>query len=210
MFCSRRSVPRFVLGLVLAATMFATGCTGSWINVALADLPVLVQMALNIAGLVSVVGTGQQVPESELAAITNISNEANKDLSLLQTLFNLYKANPSKDTLAQIEQVIAEINTNLPALLAAGHIKDPVLAARVDAAVQLILTTVTAFAQLIPQPTNPVVVGMKASRHKAKPPTPEQLKLQWNEKVAPQFTITASDGFWHRLGNAIGEAKFGS
>jgi len=44
--------------------------------VALADLPVLTQMALNIAALVATLQSGKQLTPAEVQAIRNISAEA--------------------------------------------------------------------------------------------------------------------------------------
>jgi hypothetical protein len=41
-----------LLALILAIAIATTGCSAQWINIALQDLPVLTQMALNIATLV--------------------------------------------------------------------------------------------------------------------------------------------------------------
>ncbi len=49
---SVHSKSKSLLALVLAISIVATGCSAQWIKVALQDLPVLTQMALNIAGLV--------------------------------------------------------------------------------------------------------------------------------------------------------------
>ncbi|MCU1271427.1 MAG: hypothetical protein JWN74_2721 [Acidobacteriaceae bacterium] len=54
------------LALVLAIAVAATGCSAQWINIALQDLPVLTQMALNIATLVSAVASGQQASRPAL------------------------------------------------------------------------------------------------------------------------------------------------
>jgi len=50
---NRNSMGRIILAVVLSISLIATGCSAQWISVALADLPVLTQMALNIAALVS-------------------------------------------------------------------------------------------------------------------------------------------------------------
>ena len=132
---------RIALAFVLSISLIATGCSAQWISVALADLPVLTQMALNIAALVSTLQSGKQLTPSEALAIQNISAEASKDLTLLQALYNAYKASPSADGLQKIETMIQETNQELPALLQAAHISDPALSARITAAVNLILTT---------------------------------------------------------------------
>ena len=139
------------IAVVLAISLCATGCSAQWISVALADLPVLTQMALNIASLVATLQSGKQISPAEAAAIQNISTEASKDLNLLQALYNEYKANPSANTIQQIENVIGDINQNLSSLLQAAHISNPTLAARITAGVNLILTTVSSFASLIPR-----------------------------------------------------------
>jgi hypothetical protein len=79
------SRPKAALAVLLAISLLATGCTAQWISVALADLPVLLQMALNIGSLVTTLQSGQQLSASEAQAIQNISAEASKDLNLLQT-----------------------------------------------------------------------------------------------------------------------------
>ena len=179
-----------LLAIVLSISLLATGCSAQWISVALADLPVLTQMALNIAALVATLQSGKQLSLSEATAIQNISNEAGKDLALLQTLYNQYKANPSVSTLQKIQTVIAEIDRDLPALLQAAHIIDPVLTARISAAVNLIVTTVNSIASLIPQTTT------SASRKATAPKKivilgASELKKQWNQQVcAPSGSAT--------------------
>ncbi len=170
-----------VLAIVLSLSLLATGCTAQWISVALADLPVLTQMALNIAALVATLQSGKQLNPAEAAAIQNISAEAGKDIALLQTLYNQYKANPSTSKLQEIQNAIADINQNLPALLQSAHISDPVLAARIAAAVDLILTTVTSFAGLIPQTA--AVTSRSVAAPSTAVPKAKDLKKRWNQQV---------------------------
>lgn len=170
---------KVVLSVVLSISLIATGCSAQWINVALADLPVLTQMALNIAALVATLQSGKQLTPAEALAIQGISAEASKDLTLLQALYNSYKTNPSTDTLQKIESLIQDTNQNLPALLQAAHIGDPALSARITAAVNLILTSVSSFASLIPQADSVT----KTARRNTVIPHPRDLKRQWNQQV---------------------------
>jgi hypothetical protein len=168
--------------MLLAFSLLATGCSAQWINVALADLPVLLQMALNIGALVTTLQSGKPLSPPERAEIQNISNEASRDLNLLQALYKEYKASPSATTLEKIKDTISDINRNLPALLQAAHIIDPVLSTRITAGVNLILSTVNSFATLIPQSAGPVT----AQRVTHKPitvPRASDLKKQWNQQV---------------------------
>ena len=166
-----------LLALVLAISIAATGCNAQWINIALQDLPVLTQMALNIAGLVGTF-SGRQANPADLAVIQNISAQAGRDLNLLQSLYAEYKASPNAATLAKIQGVVSDINQNLPALLESAHVSNPLLTARLTAAVNLILTTVNSFAALIPS-QSPV----KARKLVTPLPTVSDLKRQWNLQV---------------------------
>jgi hypothetical protein len=167
-----------ILALVLAIIIAATGCTAQWITVALEDLPVLTQMALNIATLVSALATGQQASSADVAVIQNISAQASRDLNLLQTLYNEYKASPNATTLQKIENAIADLNQNLPNLLQSAHVSNPTVSARITAAVNLIITTVNSFASLMPQTSMPTSSKAPARLLHAK-----DLKKQWNQQV---------------------------
>ena len=182
------SITRIALAFVLSISLIATGCSAQWVSVALADLPVLTQMALNLAALVATLQSGKQLSPAEALAIQNISAEASKDLTLLQSLYNAYKASPSADTLQKIQSMIQETNRELPALLQAAHISDPALSARITAAVNLILTSVSSFASLIPQASS---TSRKVARQSTVIPQPKDLKRQWNQQVcAPSGNVT--------------------
>jgi hypothetical protein len=185
------SMSRIVLAVMLCISLIATGCSAQWISVALADLPVLTQMALNTAALVTTLQSGKQLTGSEALAIQNISTEASKDLSLLQALYKAYKPNPSADTLQRIESLIQDTNQNLPTLLQAAHISDPALSTRITTAVNLILITVSSFASLIPHAPSSALTRT-ARRNTVVPraivpnwvvPRPQDLKKKWNEQV---------------------------
>jgi hypothetical protein len=167
------------LAMVLAIAIAATGCSAQWINIALQDLPVLTQMALNIATLVSALASGQQASTADIAVIQNISAQASRDLNLLQTLYSEYKANPSASTLQKIQNAIADLNQNLPTLLQSAHVSNPTLSARITAAVNLILTTVNSFAALMPQSS--AATSRKAPTHSLL--HANDLKKQWNQQV---------------------------
>jgi len=177
------------LALVLAIAIAATGCSAQWINIALQDLPVLTQMALNIATLVSALASGQQASTADIAVIQNISAQASRDLNLLQTLYGEYKANPSATTLQKIQNAIADLNQNLPTLLQSAHVSNPTLSARITAAVNLILTTVNSFAALMPQ-------SSAATSRKVPPHSllyANDLKKQWNQQVCAPTGSPALD-----------------
>lgn len=170
-----------LLVMLLCLSLLATACNAEWIKVALADLPVLLQMALNIGTLVTTLQSGQQLSSSEAAEIQNISNEASRDLNLLQTLYNEYETSPSPGALQKIQNAIADLNQNLPALLQAAHVSDPVLSTRIAAAVNLILSTVNSFAALIPNSS--VSTAQKVALRTPAVPHASDLKKEWNQQV---------------------------
>lgn len=171
-----------VLALTLALAIATTGCSAQWINIALQDLPVLTQMALNIATLVGTMSANRPGSTADLAVIQNISTQASRDLNLLQTLYADYKASPNATTIAKIQAVIAGLNRNLPALLESAHISNAVLTARVTAAVNLILATVNSFAALIPRAATASARIAIASQPRHLP-NKDELKRSWNEQV---------------------------
>lgn len=181
---------KITLLALLTLSLLTTGCSPQWISIALADLPVLVQMALNIGTTVTTLESGQQLSATDAAAIQNISNEASKDLNLLQSLYNDYKTTANAATLRKIQSVIADINTNLPALLQSVHIRDAALSARITAAVNLIVTTVNSFASLIPAPGRAPaqVQSMRAGAL----PRAKDLKKEWDQQVCSPAGVVPS------------------
>ncbi len=126
MKCNSR--PKAALVVLLAISLLATGCSAQWISVALADLPVLLQMALNIGSLVTTLQSGKQLSASEAPAIQNISAEASKDLNLAANALQPVQGesdrqrateDPKRDCGHQSEICLR--------LLQAAHIGDPVL-----------------------------------------------------------------------------------
>jgi hypothetical protein len=186
------SKSRTILAIALSISLIATGCSAQWISIALADLPVLIQMALNIGTIVTTLQSGQQISVAEAAAIQNISAQASKDLNLLATLYNEYKANPSASALQKIQGVIGDIDQNLPALLQAANIGNPVLSARVTAGVNLILTTVASFAALMPQ-TSALSASQKVAHSAPTIPKASDLKKQWNQQVCGPISNSPLD-----------------
>jgi hypothetical protein len=181
-----------VLAMVLSISLLATGCSAQWIRIALADLPVLTQMALNIGTIITTLQSGKQISSADAAAIQNISAQASKDLNLLEALYNEYQSNPSASALQKIHTVIADIDQSLPALLQAAHIGDPVLSTRVAAGVNLILTTVASFAALIPQPSAQLI-AKKVAHQQLAIPKASDLKKQWNQQVCGPTNNPALD-----------------
>ncbi|HEV2715588.1 MAG TPA: hypothetical protein VGU64_10020, partial [Terriglobales bacterium] len=80
----------------------------------------------------------------------------------------------------------------LTGALQAAHISDPTLLARVTAAVNLILSTVTSFASLLPQSAAPTVVARRVPVRTAVPHA-KDLERQWNAQVCAATGNAAFD-----------------
>lgn len=162
-----------VLAVTLSAVMFCTSCSTSWINIALQDLPILIQIAQGVISLIPAASQDQ-------AIVANISQQATADLNLILTLANEYKARPTPTTLAKIQDAISTAQTQLPQLLQAAHISNPKLVQQVTSAVGIILSTINAIAALLP----PNQATFKASPAKlAAIPNGKDLKKAWIEQV---------------------------
>ncbi len=192
---NNKSLLRIDVAIVLILSLFLSGmgCSSQWISVALADLPVLTQMALNIGTLVATLQSGKQLSSAETSAVQNISGEAGRDLNLLQSLYNEYKSSPNADTIKKIDAAIAHISQDLPAMLQAAHISDPVLASRVAAGVNLIVATVTSFAALVPHDLTSPSTSRTAASHRIAMPHSRELKRQWNHQVCAPSGNAALD-----------------
>ena len=71
-----KSMSRIVLAVELSISLSATACIAHWISLALADLPVLTQIALKSTALVATLHFGKQLTSAEALALQNIWGEA--------------------------------------------------------------------------------------------------------------------------------------
>jgi len=191
-----RSKLKFLLALVLALLTATIGCTPQWINVAVQDLPVLTQTALNIATLMSTLASGKQASTADVAAIQNISAQASRDLNLRKRFTTNTRPIRHNTTLQKIQNVIADVSQNLPSLLQAAHISNPTLSARVTAAVNLIVSTVNSVASLMPQSS----AATSRKLHTQPLLHAKDLKKQWNLQVcSPTGNAVMDEAFAQNL-----------
>ena len=119
------------LAMVLAASLLATGCTAQWISVALADLPVLTQMALNMAALVATWQSGKQLKHGGVGGDPEHFRQKRARTSRCCRRFTT-STRPIRIVrrCRRFDNAIGDINQNLPALLQAAHISDATLSAQ--------------------------------------------------------------------------------
>jgi hypothetical protein len=171
---------------ILSIALILAGCSVSWISTALADLPVITQVALNIASIVAAAqGKGQASP-AVTGEVQGIANQVKSDLTLVQSLITSYQSATAAEQPGIVEQISAaltDMQTNLNAVLTAVHVNDAALQATIVAAVGVAVTTVASIASLLP-----AAPGTVRANRAVKPPSASQLKKQFN-------AIFAANGF---------------
>lgn len=171
---------------ILSFTLIVAGCSTSWISTALADLPVITQVALNIASIVAAAqGKGQASP-TVTNQVQTIAGQVKSDLTLVQSLITTYQSATSTQKPAVVQKIaaaLADVQSNLNAILTAVHINDTDLQATIVTAVGVAVATVASIASLLP-----ASAGTVRASNPIKPPSASQLKREFN-------AIFASHGF---------------
>lgn len=190
---------------ILSLALILAGCSTSWIQTALADLPVITQVALNIASIIAAAQGKSQADATVTNQVQSIANQVKSDLTLVQSLIASYQSATAaqKPGLAQkISAALSDVQANLNAILTAVHVKDAALQATIVAAVGVAVTTVASIMSLIPAnaagPASAAAASASGAaaqsasanrpRVATKPPSASQLKKQFN-------AIFAANGF---------------
>ncbi|MGC1107184.1 MAG: hypothetical protein WA876_11655 [Candidatus Acidiferrales bacterium] len=169
---------------ILSLALILAGCSVSWISTALADLPVITQVALNIASIVSA-ADGSQVSPAVATQVQSIANQVKSDLTLVQSLITSYQSATAAEQPSIVQKIsaaLSDVQSNLNAILTAVHVNDAALQATIVAAVGVAVTTVASIASLLPaSPASASASASTKSAHAAvKPPSARQLKKQFN------------------------------
>lgn len=180
---------------VLSLALILAGCSTSWISTALADLPVITQVALNIASIVAAAqGKGQASP-AVIGEVQSIANQVQSDLTLVQNLISNYQNATAAQKPALVQKIsaaLADVQSNLNAILTAVHVNDAALQATITAAVGVAVSTIASIAALLPAAPTPAPASVSSRAAKStpafKPPSASELKREFN-------AIFASGGF---------------
>jgi hypothetical protein len=182
----KHRTPKAILALALSAALFVNACSSTWIQIALRDLPVLVQIATSIAGIIAAAeGRGQLDPRTS-SQIKQTAAQVQTDLSLLKSLVDSYNvaaasAKPAIQT--QIDAALTAVQENLSSILSAAHINNAALQATIAASVGLAISTVLAIQSLLPAPATANAARAKLSVNPGRPMNPKQLKTAFNDIV---------------------------
>jgi len=213
--------------VVLCGTLMWTACSTAWITQAEEIVAALIPAAANLITLITAL-QGKGVSAQDLQTIQSSSVQAQTDLQLINSLITQYQqaadAATQASLLTKILAAIATVQSNLSALLPALHISDAATQAKVTAVIGLILSEMQSLEAIVPL----VHAGASAAEAsaavrtgKVKPPLPAgKFRASYNAIMTAKTGNAALDGaaakcklhspgFWHGLGTAIGETKFG-
>jgi hypothetical protein len=173
------------VGIASLGTGFVLeGCTTSWIDVALKDLPVIVNIATTVATIVADALSGGVLTPAIAAIISTAATAVNAALTVVSQLVATYQANPSASIITKIQEALTTVQSNLQAILNAAHIDNPALQATITGIIGLALSVVSALISILPAPALPASASRTTVLHAAKLPSAGQLKSQANSILA--------------------------
>jgi hypothetical protein len=149
-FTRRQFAPLAVASVaVLAVGLPAIeGCTTpSWINTAISDLPELGSIVNSILSVVAVAGPILPPGVGIAAQLVQAG------LTTLEALVADYKATPSAGLITKIDAALTDVQSNLNAILSAGHIDNVGTQALIATGVALAILVVQGIQALIPAPS---------------------------------------------------------
>jgi len=162
--------------------MVVSGCSSAWLNTAIADIPVIIQIITSILQIVAA-AQGKGADPAMIAQVNNIGDEAKKDLQLVQSLVTQYQAasaTAKPSLMNQIDSAIGTAQANLNQILVVFHIQDPALQATIAGSVGLALSALLEIQSLIPPPPSAPATRVAVSAKALKPRTAKQLKQEYN------------------------------
>jgi hypothetical protein len=180
-----------ILAIVLSVALVGSGCNTSWLNTAIADLPIVINILTSVLKIVAI-AQGKGVDSAMVKEVQDIGNQATQDLTTAQKLINDYKAASAADkpgVLKKIDAALSAAQTELQGILTAFHVKDNATQTAISVGIGLAVTTVEAIISLLPPaPSTGMPTARAATRAPAhKPDKPEDLKAKYNAIVSANF-----------------------
>ena len=149
------------LVIVLCLAIPLTACnTPSWVNTAVADLPI-------VLGIVT-----QILPLAGVSAAT--TDQVTKAVNLALSLYKQYKATPATTTLDQINAALAVSQADIQEIISALQIQDPNTRNMIVASLAIAIATVEAIASNLPAPAP--MAGKRMARVAQPVPSPKTLR----------------------------------
>lgn len=121
------------------AVVLLVGCVNIGVLITLGT-----QIAINIIQIISAFQGHADV--ADIAAAQNIGNEASKDWQDVVTAYNTHQANKVASNLQNVVNAGSILENDLSTILIDAHIKNPVLASRIEVAISTMITVVDSIA----------------------------------------------------------------
>jgi hypothetical protein len=152
-----------------AVVVTEEGCnTQQWLTVLQQDLPVLVQIALSIAGIVGAAKGSGGVDPAIATEIQTASTEVSAGLKAIQDLVASYKtaeASQKQTILGEIIAGLTAVQGNLQEVLSVAHVSNVALQTTISTSIGLALSAVLAILTLMPKvPPQPTPAKVTARR----------------------------------------------
>lgn len=162
--------------LTAAQIAMLTGCSTSWIDTAIADLPVVENIAQTVVGIIAIPDPGLDPAIALLIKVA--ATGASVGLDDLKTLITDYNANPSDSLLGKIRAGIADVQKNFSSIVAQiSAVSSSKLVAVLSQAGSLSLSVLSAILALLP-PT--MAVARTTARPKVQLLTASEIKRNFN------------------------------
>jgi hypothetical protein len=177
--------PYVPVAVVVPVAVSQAGCNTAWIQTALNDLPVLIQIAIQILSIVGAAQGKGQLDPALAAQIQSVGAQVQTDLQTLQNLVNSYQAadaTAKPGILNQVKVLLGTVQSNLQAMLVAFHVTNQALQNTVSTVLAIAMTTVLSIQTLLPASASPRTLRAGAGGQ-VKPMTAHQLKVAFNSVV---------------------------
>lgn len=181
--------------VLLSVCLILAGCTfASFVQAAEADVPVVIQMVVNITNLVAP-GVSGPIQAAGLLAIVSLTllcgmPAPGADKCDPSSLIGQYQATPTATILAKIQAALATTNAHVTQMLALAHGLSAAVGAAIVAALGVALATVTALIGMLPAATA-FMAGNKRLAKKivtaVAPQKPGVIKTAFNEAIGTQY-----------------------
>jgi hypothetical protein len=172
------------LAILLCAAFVA--CSTSWITRAQAIIQVLVPATTNILTLVSVF-SGKAIDPAVVNEMARVTGEVNADLNQLAGLIGEYQALPADQRSTEIEKintVLGLAQGHASELMSTAHVKDPLVQAKVNAVIGIVISELHSIEQIVPLLQNQANAQVARSMRAHPPLSADELKKAFNSAMA--------------------------
>lgn len=183
-------------------TLSTTGCSTSWINTAVADIPTAIAIAQSISAIVTLATGNALITPAAAALIDTAAGVVKSGLLTLQDAINVYQSDKSTTNLGKVTDTLNQLLVDLPNILPTLTFVDQATKVSITTGITLLISVLSAIQVLVPaqianagaRKASPRLASTQALLSgKVVIPSKDQIKSQFNSVVAlngyPQVVI---------------------